>query len=205
MKSSLASTLLFLLLLTTLCIGCKATLTRSNAADIIKSTKNFNSKLVLMLKTEEGVGWDHNCNGVVNRSPLWRALRELGLIDVRLRQATPGGAFTIALFSCDLIFTKQGNQESSQWTKVRQPWGTEWEIPIANRELIAVTGLIEGNPEGKVVQAEFSWKWVPNNIGQKLQMVDAQTYTSSALFRLYDDGWRLANIDISPNDIVKPL
>jgi len=62
-------------------------------------------------------------------------------------------------------------------------------IPAARRELIAVTGIAK---QGNLADVEFTWKWTPlNEVGAVLYPADVH-YRSTATFRDFDDGWRLA-------------
>src|SRR5882672_299869 len=61
-------------------------------------------------------------------------------------------------------------------------------IPAARRELVAVTAIAK---QGNVADVEFTWRWVPlNEVGAVLYPGDTH-YRSTAIFRDYDDGWRL--------------
>lgn len=68
-------------------------------------------------------------------------------------------------------------------------------IPVARRELIAITGIAK---DGTTADVEFTWKWTPlNEIGAALFSSDVQ-YKSSVGFRQYDDGWRIAPSVLRP-------
>jgi hypothetical protein len=61
-------------------------------------------------------------------------------------------------------------------------------IPAARRELIAITGIAK---QGNVAEVEFTWRWIPlNEVGAVLYSGESH-YQSTAIFRDYDDGWRL--------------
>ena len=61
-------------------------------------------------------------------------------------------------------------------------------IPVASRELVAVTGI---SKQGNVADVDFTWKWIPlNEIGAALYSGDLH-YKSTVGFRDYDDGWRI--------------
>jgi hypothetical protein len=61
-------------------------------------------------------------------------------------------------------------------------------IPIARRELVAVTGI---SKLGRVADVEFSWRWIPvNEVGAAIYSSDVR-YRSTAAFHAYDDGWRI--------------
>ncbi len=61
-------------------------------------------------------------------------------------------------------------------------------IPVARRELLAVTGI---SKQGNLADVDFTWKWVPlNEVGAALYSGDLH-YSSTVGFRNYDDGWRI--------------
>lgn len=66
-------------------------------------------------------------------------------------------------------------------------------VLLYRRDLLGVTGLTE-RTENEVV-AELSWQWLPTDIGKKLQQVASTRREGKALFRKYDDGWRLLDVD----------
>ena len=61
-------------------------------------------------------------------------------------------------------------------------------VTAARRELISVTGIMKN---GRVADVDFHWKWVPvNEVGAALYPGGVQ-FSSSVVFKHYDDGWRL--------------
>jgi hypothetical protein len=61
-------------------------------------------------------------------------------------------------------------------------------IPVARRELVAVTGV---SKQANGADVDFTWKWTPlNEIGAALYSGDVH-YKSTVGFREYDDGWRI--------------
>jgi hypothetical protein len=61
-------------------------------------------------------------------------------------------------------------------------------IPVARRELVAVTGI---SKLGRVADVEFTWRWIPlNEVGAAIYSSDVR-YRSTASFHAYDDGWRI--------------
>lgn len=61
-------------------------------------------------------------------------------------------------------------------------------VPAARRELVAVTGI---SRQGNSADVEFTWKWTPlNELGAALYSGEVH-YKSIAVFRKYDDGWRI--------------
>jgi hypothetical protein len=73
-----------------------------------------------------------------------------------------------------------------------------FDVPIANRELIEVTGI---SKNGSLADVDFSWKWVPvNEVGSALYS-GGMKYSSSVGFKHYDDGWRVIEGHSSKNEM----
>jgi len=73
-------------------------------------------------------------------------------------------------------------------------------IPAARRELMAITGIAK---QGNMADVEFTWRWIPlNEVGAALYSGDTH-YRSTAIFRNYDDGWRL--IESTSSHPAQPL
>jgi hypothetical protein len=69
-------------------------------------------------------------------------------------------------------------------------------IPVARRELVAVTGI---SKLGRVADVEFTWRWVPlNEVGAAVYSGDVR-YRSTATFHAYDDGWRIVQGTARPS------
>ena len=67
-------------------------------------------------------------------------------------------------------------------------------VPSGPKEVIAVTGV---SIDGKTAVADFDWHWNFNELSAVLNPLDAGVRHGRALFRLYDDGWRVISIDSS--------
>ncbi len=75
-------------------------------------------------------------------------------------------------------------------------------VTIATMSLVAVTGIL---PEHRQATVEYSWEWKPTKYGSVLtrgNMVSGDDSlrigyrgSSQALFKLYDDGWRLVGLN----------
>ena len=87
------------------------------------------------------------------------------------------------------------------WTATVTPKGIEAGLPkdggyviAAKRAFVGVTGLIE-NADNSTT-AEFDWRWEPTPEGAKLHLAQDPPVPAraSAMFRKYDDGWRLVEI-----------
>ena len=69
-------------------------------------------------------------------------------------------------------------------------------IPTARRELVAITGISKSDNTAEV---EFTWRWTPmNEVGSALNTGGLQ-YRSTVTMRHYDDGWRLIEGAMRPN------
>jgi len=100
-------------------------------------------------------------------------------------------------------FTPNGREAAKSWiaTSEKSPaagifggpssQATVYRVPLAKRELVAVSGIVtEENKNG--AEVKFDWQWVPTPQAKALSMVPPnETRHGLALFRLYDDGWRL--------------
>ena len=66
------------------------------------------------------------------------------------------------------------------------------DIPVARRELVAVTGISKA---GAIADVDFTWKWSPlNEVGAAIYSADVR-FRSTVGFRSYGDGWRLLQSD----------
>lgn len=145
----------------------------------------------------------------------------LGLIDARLKRTNDvPDPVTVATknwyFDERYTLTEKGRK---MWEDARLPVN-ENAVPTARKELIEVTGL---TGEGDTFQAEYTWKWVPNEVGKSLDSSTEEfrklsekirqdliapgglksrdqtisfegTNQGKATFRKYDDGWRLISV-----------
>lgn len=137
------------------------------------------------------------------------ALRHLGLIDVRLsprRRPEPG--YLTWTFSVEPFLTEKGRGVApGDHGDQAKP-----SVSIAEREFVEVTGITKAG--GDTARVEYTWKEVPTEAGrafvpgspenQSLPAPLQQTLAgrnqtkdfskvkrATAVFRLYDDGWRL--------------
>jgi hypothetical protein len=128
---------------------------------------------------------------VVGQSGSIFGVRGGGLPD--LRNYEKAGWITLVVRGCkfnscavDVSLTPKGLAESKGWRKLSD---RVWMVPIFKHEFIDVTGIT--SPEPSVAVAEFTSRWIPTDYGKELGAVPSAPETSTANFRLYDDGWRL--------------
>jgi len=104
----------------------------------------------------------------------------------------------------DVLLTPSGVDVIKSVVPAEQTQQSTFTIPVARRDLIAVTGI---SRQGNLADVEFTWKWLTlNEIGAALYSGDVH-YRSSVGFREYDDGWRVsayaAHADQSLDDALK--
>ncbi len=159
-------------------------LTRRLALDLILSSSEFRAQQRFALQTGVLSSKDYP-------SPEYLVLQHRGWI---FATATPCPRDITPPPCWDLILTPSGVDAVRSALPPDQAGGSSLAVPVAKRELVAVTGIAK---EGNSADVEFTWKWAPlNEIGAALYSGDLQ-YRSTVGFRDYDDGWRM--LDISPH------
>lgn len=160
-------------------------LTRRLATDLIAQSATFKAPQDFVLHT-----------GVVSNAsyaaPEYLVLEHHGWISATT-VACPSG---LAPAPCwDVILTPAGVDSVRSQVSSDEATKPSISIPVARRELIAITGIAK---DGTTADVEFTWKWTPlNEIGAALFSSDVQ-YKSSVGFRQYDDGWRIAPSVLRP-------
>jgi hypothetical protein len=153
-------------------------LSRRLAGDLIAASPAFKAPQQYILQT--GV--------VANKdfvSPEYLVLQHHGWISGATTPCSPG----LGPPPCwDVRLTPSGVDTVRTILPAEQAEQSTFTIPVARRELIAVTGV---SRVGNNAEVEFTWKWISlNEIGAALYSGDVH-YRSNAGFRDYDDGWRL--------------
>jgi hypothetical protein len=110
---------------------------------------------------------------------------------------------------CVVELTAKGEEAAKSWAKGSEddlfmslygpavyglpakPEGALFHIPVAVKELVAVTGIVF-DPSHTRAQVEFTWKWVPTANAESLpKKVPSDAIRGNAAeCALYDDGWR---------------
>lgn len=102
-------------------------------------------------------------------------------------------------YGCALKFTSKGEAEArkSHWTD--QAEGIE--IPLGKFKVLEITGLTDA-PMGMGTMAQFSWKVELNasgkhaeEMGYRSTEIPTDKEQGSGLFKRFDDGWRLVQVD----------
>ncbi|HEY6336921.1 MAG TPA: hypothetical protein VIW68_00365 [Candidatus Sulfotelmatobacter sp.] len=153
-------------------------LSRRLAADLIEGSDAFKTPQSLLLHT-----------GVVSNkdylSPESLVLQHHGWISATAAPCPPA----LVTPPCwDVSLTPSGVETIKPLLAPADAGKSSFSIPVARRELVAVTGV---SKQGSIADVEFLWKWQPmNEVGAALYAGDLH-YRSTAGFRNYDDGWRV--------------
>jgi hypothetical protein len=153
-------------------------LTRRLATDLIASSNTFRAPQQFQLRT-----------GVVSNkdylSPDYLALQHHGWISGTNAACPPA----LAPPPCwDITLTPAGVDTFQNLIAPGEAEKQSFSIPIARRELVAITGIAK---QGSTADVEFTWHWIPlNEVGAAIYSSEVH-YRTTALFRSYDDGWRL--------------
>jgi hypothetical protein len=162
-------------------------LSRSKAAKLIKE-KYYTSQMIqdgaqrTQITEMKGSLVGQSGNAMIpgyNLSDL-RNYEKAGWITLVVRSCQTGTCFV------DVSLTSKGVEESKGWKKISNK---VWEVPIFQREFVEVTGITSSEPSSAVV--EFTSRWIPTEKGKEMGAVPSAPKSSTANFRLYDDGWRL--------------
>ena len=153
-------------------------LTRRLAADLIAGSDIFKNAQQFWLRT-----------GIISNkdylSPEYLVLQRRGWITGVNVSCPP----TMAPPPCwDIALTPLGVETFRDLVPSNAAVSKYFPVTAARRELISVTGIIKN---GNVADVDFRWKWTPlNEVGAALYSGGLQ-YSSSVVFKHYDDGWRL--------------
>ena len=152
-------------------------LTRRLATDLIAASDAFKAPQQFALQT-----------GIVSNkdyvSPEYIVLQQHGWIaanSAKCPAGTPPPCW-------DVLLTPSGVDTIRALVPAEEAEKPLFFIPVAKRELVAVTGI---SKQGNLADVDFTWKWVPlNEVGAALYSADLH-YSSTVAFRDYDDGWRI--------------
>ena len=153
-------------------------LSRRLATDLIAGSETFKAPQQFVFRTGILTNKDYN-------SPEYLVLQHQGWISATTVPCAAG----LAPAPCwDVLLTPSGVETVRALVSPEDATKPSIRIPVAKRELVAVTGIAK---EGTSADVEFIWKWVPlNEVGGALYSGDLQ-FKSNVGFRQYDDGWRL--------------
>jgi hypothetical protein len=171
-------------------------LTRARAAKVIADSEAFKEKPAMMLCIGEP------CVGITGPEKQDLAMQKLGYILIHDRR---------------IQLSEKGRQASKAWRRIPKDidpsrsvifrWQSTcnylykceiWTVPIMRGRSLNITGIYT---EGAQATAEFTWEASSlTSIGTELMKEGVFTQIPSgkgtALFQLYDDGWRLQYVHI---------
>jgi|SRR5271165_982863 len=153
-------------------------LTRRLAADLIASSETFRAQQQFQLRIGVVANKDY-------LSPDYLVLQHHGWISGTTVPCPP----LLTPPPCwDVMLTPSGVETIQTLLAPGDAEKQSFSIPAARRELVAITGIAK---QGNLADVELTWKWIPlNEVGAALYSGDVR-YHSTAIFRCYDDGWRL--------------
>jgi hypothetical protein len=170
----------FILALLCFAVSCSPRdfLTRRLATDLIAGSDTFKMTRLFWLRTGTVSNKDY-------ASPEYLVLRRRGWI-------TGAGVVCPADLApppCwDMVITPLGVDALRDWVTATAATSQYISVPVAQRELLAVTGI---HKNGSLADVDFQWRWAAvNDVGAALYAKGAE-YTSTVGFMHYDDGWRV--------------
>lgn len=201
-RSAAARCLAATLLTVVVALACSKDLARPRAAALIGAADAFKNPL----QTKVAIGrllcdW-RNIDGLYS----YKQLQESGILaytDTGIKHGWWEKIYDVGL-------TSKGDTAAREWTKTTEkplsctaaqpdspPLPIVYVIPLATRELVGVTGIVT-NPGGKEAIVDFDWKWAPTPQSAALPAAvpTADVHHAKAEATLYDDGWRISNLDL---------
>jgi hypothetical protein len=170
--------------------GCsKSPLGREGAARLIREAADFRDPGYI------GVGRDDapsDCKSKLQEDANWRALSKAGWVEFRDEDDFMRAAEGRPAVKCVGRLTGEGLRAGavSETTTYQ-----EWRVPVAARELVAVTAVTPS--EQGIATARFTCRWRLNAFGSQLFQPPPEA-VGKAVFRLLDDGWHLAHFTNLP-------
>jgi hypothetical protein len=160
-------------------------LTRRLAADLIAGSEVFRTQQLFQLHTGLVANKDY-------LSSDYLVLQHHGWISATNAPCPPA----LAPPPCwDVVLTPSGVDTIQSLIAPGDAEKQSFPIPAARRELVEITGI---SKQGYIADVEFTWRWIPlNEVGAALYSGEVR-YRSTALFRDYDDGWRLVQTASHP-------
>jgi hypothetical protein len=153
-------------------------LTRRLATDLIAGSDSFKVTQQFWLRTGVISNKDYT-------SPEYVALRRRGWITGN-GVACPSDINAAPCW--DMVITPLGVDALRDWVSASAASSQYISVPVAQRELLAVTGI---HKDGSLADVDFHWRWAAvNEVGAALYAKNTEYY-STVGFIHYDDGWRV--------------
>ena len=214
---------LILSLLSLVCVGCGSqTLSRSKAAGVIAQNPEFAKPKTVKIPVGD-IWWDWaDINSLYDAYPI-QLLQKDGILTFQesgLRQGVWMKEYITALtphgseLAKTWIRTKDkmpnyGNYSdfspTNCWTGnnkkidcASEVTGTVYSMVVARRRITEVTGIAMGSNNHNA-EVDFEWTWlVPSDaeyVGKGFSNLAPTSHNGQAEFQLFDDGWRLVQIN----------
>lgn len=213
----------FMIFFTASCAGSRE-LTRERAAEMIANSGDFRAHVALPLKKEvdlimraeaeesESEARARAVETYYQANPQMDVLRQLGLTNVRaVLRKRPEENYGTWPFDIEPFLTEKGEKT----TAGEQDDRSAPSVPLARREFVKVTGITKAGDV--LARVQYAWRESPTEAGrafvpgnpeyerlpaslrqaleQRNQTKDyGKTKRGTAVFQLFDDGWRLLAI-----------
>jgi hypothetical protein len=159
-------------------------LTRRLAADLIAGSEAFNEPQQFWLRTGIISNKDYT-------APEYLVLRHRGWIIGSSGPCPP----EVSPPPCwDVSLTPLGVDTFHDILKDADPSKQSFSIPVARRELVAVTGI---SKSGNDADVEFTFQWVATSEVGAALTTSGLRYRSTVAFKRFDDGWRVVQANMT--------
>lgn len=155
-------------------------LTRRLAADLIAGSTIFRTPQAFQLRTGVMSNKDY-------LAPDYLTLQHHGWVSATSARCPPD----ISPPPCSDVALTPAGVETFQSLIAPGDTGKQFfSIPILHRDLISISGIAR---QGDSANVGFTWRWVPmNEVGAAFHSGSNDfRYSATAIFRRYDDGWRV--------------
>ena len=153
-------------------------LTRRLAADLIATSEAFTATQQFWLRTGILANKDY-------AAPEYLVLQRRGWI-VGSGAPCPPEAGPPPCW--DVSLTPLGVDAFHEILKGADPGKQSFSVPVARRELVAITGI---SKNGNTADVEFTFQWVPTSEVGAALITSGLQYRSTVGFEHFDDGWRV--------------
>lgn len=217
---------LTLSLLSLVCAGCGSqTLSRSKAAGIIAQNPEFAKPKTVKIPVGD-IWWVWlDINSLYDAYPI-QVLQKDGILTFQesgLRLGVDMKEYVTALTPRGRVLAKAWTRTQDKmpnyanlpvfsptdcWTRndkkadCGEVTGTVYSMVVARRRITEVTGIAMGS-NNHAAEVDFEWKWlVPSDakyVGKGLSNLAPTPHNGQAEFQLFDDGWRLIQINTGEN------
>lgn len=133
------------------------------------------------------------------------------LSDEAVRSGIRSGLWSVTLASFGFVSNWSLTPKGSTYFSSVVVWGDRTSLGGSatlkmTRQVVDVTGIADaselGGPSSTIKGVQFTWKWnwddVPSEVKALLQEPQTPVSKGEAELRLYDDGWRVEQVETAP-------